>query len=112
MIYLALRWVTRRAARKIHKAVTDPHLAMNEGCLKPLKVIVPEGTIFNAAPPAPTSIYWESMIYASDIVWKALAPHVPDRLTAGHFLSSCGTIIGGRLGETGETFILVEPQAG
>lgn len=102
---------TISAVREVFKAVTDPHQVMNEGCFRPLEVRVPEGCILNAAHPAPTSIYWESMIYASDVVWKALALEVPDRLPAGHFLSSCGTIISGREAGGG-MFLLVEPQAG
>jgi N-methylhydantoinase B/oxoprolinase/acetone carboxylase alpha subunit len=52
------------------------------------------------------------MIFAADLVWKALAPVVPDRLTMGHFLSVCGTIVSGIHPDTGDLFILVEPQAG
>jgi N-methylhydantoinase B len=52
------------------------------------------------------------MIFASDLVWQALAPVVPSRLTMGHFLSVCGTIVSGIHPDTGELFILVEPQAG
>jgi N-methylhydantoinase B len=57
------------------------------------------------------STYWETGAYAVDLLWHALFPVLPDRLTAGHSLSVCGTIISGA-DETGETFILVEPQAG
>lgn len=68
-------------------AITDPHVPLNQGYLEPLQVICPEGTLFNALPPAPVSCYWETMFYAVDLIWKALAPHLPERLTAGHFLS-------------------------
>lgn len=68
-------------------AVTDPHVPLNQGYLEPLEVVCPAGTLFNALPPAPVSCYWETMFYAVDLIWKALAPHMPERLTAGHFLS-------------------------
>ena len=29
--------------------------------------------VFTALPPAPTSNYWEAMMAATDVVWKALA---------------------------------------
>jgi N-methylhydantoinase B len=77
-----------------------------------LEVICPDKTLLTAERPAPVSIYWESMDFASDMVWKALAPVAPKRLTMGHFLSVCGTIISGIHPDTGELFILVEPQAG
>ena len=100
------------AVRVIFKALTDPAIPANEGCFRPLEVICPPGTVVSAERPAPTSIYWESMDFASDLVWKALAPVLPERLTMGHFLSVCGTVISGTHPDTGELFILVEPQAG
>jgi N-methylhydantoinase B len=99
-------------ARSILKAVTTPSEPANDGFFRPLKVICPPGTIFSAQRPAPVSTYWEAMGHAADLIWKALAPHVPDKLTAGHFLSVCGTILTGRHPDTDETFLLVEPQAG
>jgi N-methylhydantoinase B len=103
---------TTCSARKVFLGVTDPHSAMNDGYFRPLKVRAPEGTVFNARRPAPTSIYWDSMIFAEDLIWKALAPHVPHRLSAGHFLSTCGIILAGEHDLTQKPFILVEPQAG
>jgi N-methylhydantoinase B len=106
-------WVaTVSAARTILKAVTDPHVPVTDGSFHPLRIIAPEGTIFNPKPPAPTSTYWEAMAFVTDLVWKALAPSVPERLTAGHFLSVCATILGGVDDRTKEPFAIVEPQAG
>jgi N-methylhydantoinase B len=98
--------------RTIFKAITNPSLPANEGVFRPLKVICPPGTIFTAERPAPVSTYWETMEYVTDLVWKALAPHIPDRLTAGHFLSVCGLVLSGIHPDTKELYLLVEPQAG
>jgi N-methylhydantoinase B len=98
--------------RTMLKAVTGPQIPVNEGCFRPLKIICPPGTIFTAQRPAPVSTYWETMNYVTDLIWKALAPVVPDRLTAGHFLSVCGVVVAGLHPETGDLFLLVEPQAG
>jgi N-methylhydantoinase B len=100
------------AVRVIFKALTDPGIPANEGCFRPLEVICPDGTVVTAARPAPTSTYWESMDIASDLIWRALAPVLPERLTMGHFLSVCGTVVSGIHPDTGELFILVEPQPG
>jgi N-methylhydantoinase B len=94
------------------KAITGPQIPVNEGCFRPLKIVCPPGTIFSAERPAPVSTYWETMNYVTDLIWKALAPVVPDRLTAGHFLSVCGVVVAGLHPDTGELFLLVEPQAG
>jgi len=98
--------------RTMLKAVTGPQIPVNEGCFRPLKIVCPPGTIFSAQRPAPVSTYWETMNYVTDLIWKALAPVVPDRLTAGHFLSVCGVVVAGLHPETGDLFLLVEPQAG
>jgi N-methylhydantoinase B len=98
--------------RTMLKAITSPSIPVNEGCFRPLEIVCPPGTIFTAERPAPVSTYWETMNYVTDLVWKALAPIVPDRLTAGHFLSVCGVVVAGIHADTHELFLLVEPQAG
>ncbi|MDA4121463.1 MAG: hydantoinase B/oxoprolinase family protein, partial [Thaumarchaeota archaeon] len=103
---------TVSAARAIFKAITDPHGPVNDGSFKPLSVFADKGTIFNPVPPAPTSTYWESMAFITDLVWHALAPYLPEKLPAGHFLSVCGTILGGVDDRNKEPFAIVEPQPG
>lgn len=100
------------AVRSVFKAITTPELPANDGCFRPLRVICPPGTIFSAERPAAVSTYWETMEYAADLVWKALAPSIPNRLTAGHFLSVCGVVVAGLHPETRDLFLLVEGQAG
>jgi len=106
------RYGALSAARIIYKAIVSPHQGISEGFYKPLKVIVPDGTIFSAIRPAPVSCNWEALSHLTDLVAKALAPHVPERLTAGHFLSIIGTILGGIGDKTMQPFVLCEPQAG
>lgn len=103
---------TVSAVRETFMALTDPRTPPNGGYFSPIKVIAPKGTVFNPKRPAPTSTFWESLMYAADLVWKALAPHVPNMLTAGHFLSIEATILGGVDDKTGESFAIVEPQPG
>jgi N-methylhydantoinase B len=52
------------------------------------------------------------LLYAADLIWKAMAPALPGRLPAGHFLSVCGVVLAGLHPDTKELFLLVEPQAG
>ena len=99
------------ACRSIFKSITDPVSPVNDGWFRPVRVICPDGTVFTAVRPAPVSTYWETGAYAVDLIWHALFPVLSDRLTAGHSLSVCGTIISGKT-ENGKEFILVEPQAG
>src|SRR5436190_2321850 len=103
---------TVSGVRETYMAVMDPHALANAGFFRPIRVIAPEGSVFHAVRPAPTSTYCESMSYSVDLVWKALAPHVPDRLSAGHFLSILATILAGVDDRTREPFAVVEPQPG
>src|SRR5947209_3617346 len=100
------------AVRAAWKAVTDPLIPANEGVFRPLQFSCPPRTIFTAEKPAPVSTYWETMLYAADLVWRALAPIAPNRFTAGHFLSVCGTVVYGLHPDDGSLYLLVEPQAG
>ena len=100
------------AVRTIFKALTNPQIPSNGGCFRALEVICPEKTIFTAERPAPVSTYWETMLYAEDLVWKAMAEQLPDRLTAGHVLSVCAFILSATHPETGKDVIFVQPLVG
>lgn len=100
------------AVRTIFLAVTNPSQDVNDGIFRPLEIIADKGSIFACERPAAVSTYWESMIYGSDLVWKALAPVLPHRLTAGHLLSVGAIVLAGMHPDTKEPFLIVEPSAG
>ena len=100
------------AMRIVFMAIVSPHAPANSGLFRPLSLSCEDGTIFTALRPAPTSTYWEARLVASDVVWKALAAVLPDRLTAGHYLSVCSQVIRTRDPRSGVTALLVEPNAG
>jgi 5-oxoprolinase (ATP-hydrolysing) len=67
----------------------------NEGMLKPVNVVAPKGSIFNPSYPRACFARFCQVQRAVDLVLKALAPVVPDRITAGnsahlHFVSYSG----------------------
>jgi len=98
--------------RTVFKAITDPDEPATDGWFRPLKIIAPEGSIFNARRPAPVAAYFEATEMASDLVWHALAPAFPERLPAGTFVSVCSTSLALTHPDTGEETLLVEPQPG
>ncbi len=57
----------------------------NEGTFRPLKLVLPEGTIMSAGPTAAKSNYNLSLPTLIDLVVKALSPAIPDRTAAGHY---------------------------
>lgn len=103
---------TNSFARAIFVAMTAPHIPVNGGMFRLLEVICPDGTLFTAERPAPTSVYWECGNFAIDLPWKALCSHIPDRLPAGCYLTVGSTNIWGANHATGEFYLLVEPLAG
>ena len=98
--------------RTVFKAITDPAEPATDGWFRPLEIICPAGTIFNALRPAPVAAYFEATEMASDLVWHALAPAFPERLTAGSFVSVCSTSLALTHPDTGAPTLLVEPQPG
>jgi len=99
-------------ARCLFKAVTNTEIPANGGCFRPLEVICPEGTVISATSPAPVSLYYESLIAAIDVMWKALAPAMSDRLSAGHQRTVGANFISGMHPDTGELFVMGQPLVG
>ena len=98
--------------RCVFMAIVGGGVQANGGCFRPLRIVCPPGTVLSAVAPAPVSNYYESLLGAIDVVWKALAPVVPDRLPAGHQRCVGATFIAGRHDGSGELFILGEPLVG
>ena len=72
------------AARVAFKALTSPDLDVNEGCFRPLDVILPEGTMLSAKPPAALGRWSIALPTVIDTILKALAPAVPHLIPAAH----------------------------
>jgi N-methylhydantoinase B len=103
---------TMICAQMVFKSVTDPETPANDGSFRPLKVLTREGSIFHAGEPAAIGFYFETEVRVYDLIWRCLAPHIPERLPAGHFSSICGTFIGGIHPDTGRQYTIIEPQIG
>ncbi|WBT09514.1 hydantoinase B/oxoprolinase family protein [Corynebacterium sp. SCR221107] len=79
----------------LDEATSEAHVPQNEGMLRPVHVIAPEGTIFNPTYPAATFARFNQVQRAVDLALKALAPVLPGQITAGnsahlHFMSYSG----------------------
>lgn len=99
-------------AQMIFKSLTGPDTPANDGSFRPMKVLTREGSIFHAKEPAAVGFYYETEIRSNDLIWRCLAPHIPEMLPAGHFSSICGTFIGGIHPDTGRQYTIIEPQLG
>jgi len=79
------------------RAVTDPTIPMNDGCFRPVEVVVLAGTLLNPRRPAPVSGgNVETSTRNADVVLQALARAAPERVPA----SSGGTMSNVMLGGT------------
>ena len=73
--------------------MVNPDIPHNQGMVEPIDIIIPEGTILNAAYPAATTYGNHLCPPNADAVARALGPVVPERVTAGwnHLLCSLTT---------------------
>ena len=84
------------------KAILDPNVPNNAGCLRPIKIFAPEGSILNARSPAAT--FGRSMIghFVGEIVTRAMCTLFPEQgiascgSTAGFYLVIKGTTLSGK----------------
>jgi N-methylhydantoinase B len=81
--------------------MVNPDIPHNEGMLEPIRIVIPEGTILNAAYPAATTYGNHLCPPNADAIVRALASAVPERVTAGwnHLLCSLTTGIDPRKGD-------------
>ena len=74
--------------------MVNPDIPHNQGMVEPVEIIIPEGTILNAAFPAATT-YGNHLCPANaDAIARALAPVIPERVTAGWNHLLCALTIG------------------
>ena len=80
------------------KALVAPEAPPNEGCYRPLRVIVPPGTVLSADPDRPVvGGNPETSQRVVDAIFKALAPVLPDRVQAGGPTTAGLVILGARM---------------
>ncbi len=63
---------------------SEDDIPANEGSFRPISVTAPEGCIFNPIMPAAAEARFCQIQRMSDLVLKALAPVIPDKVTAGN----------------------------
>lgn len=79
----------------LDEAAHPVFVPQNQGMLKPVRVVAPEGTIFNPTYPAACFARFGQVQRAVDLAMRALAPVLPSKITAGnsahiHFMSYSG----------------------
>ena len=93
----------RSAAQVAFKCLTTPLLLpINDGALRPLKVVLPPGRVISAVKPAAMYRWMAYPMTVVDTIFKALAPACPERVIAGHHADLAGLAGGGWGAKHGE----------
>jgi len=103
---------TISSARYGFKIVTTPNLPSNEGFFRQLKTVIPEGSLLKAKFPAACAMWPTPTTTIPDLILKALAPAMPDRVRAGHFGDSMANFFYGTDPRTGRYYVCAEGDAG
>lgn len=100
------------AARVAFKALTVPSQPVDEGCFRPLRVILPPGKFLSAGPPAPLGLWSIPLPTVIDTVLAALAPAVPERIPAAHKGEMGGFALYGTDEATGRRYVCLNMTGG
>jgi N-methylhydantoinase B len=93
------------AARVAFKSLVSPFSPIDEGCFRPLKIRIPPGKILSATPPAPVGNWSRTLPTVVDLILKALAPALPQKIGAGHKGDMGGYAFFGQDPRTGRRFL-------
>jgi N-methylhydantoinase B len=63
--------------------MVDPDMPHNDGMVRPVNIVIPEGTILNASYPAATTFGNHLCPPNADAIIRALSQTIPERVTAG-----------------------------
>jgi N-methylhydantoinase B len=80
----------RTTARVAFKYLMGAGEMANEGTFRPLKLVLPPGTLLSAAPTAPMGNYSTPFPSVIDTVIRALEKALPERVPGGHFGTHSG----------------------
>jgi N-methylhydantoinase B len=94
------------------KCLLDPDIPVNEGLYQLIEVIAPPGSAVNARRPGAIVGGWEVSVRLCEVLFKALAPALPDSVPAGTKGMICHVGFGGEDPRTGDYYTFLETLAG
>ena len=94
------------------KCLIDPDVPVNAGFYRNVRMIAPEGTVVNATEPFPVVGGWETQLRLTEVILKALAEAMPERIPAGTEGMICHSGFGGVDPYRDETYCFLETIAG
>src|SRR5918993_5293092 len=91
-------------ARDALQDLVAPEGPANDGPVRPLKMILPEGKLLSAEPTAAMGLYSIPFPTVIDCIIKALEPVLPQRVTGAHFGTFSSLSFSGKRTDTGAVF--------
>jgi N-methylhydantoinase B len=89
-----------------------PEIPANAGLYRPIRVEAEPGTLLNAVAPAAVDGRTQTCQRIVDLIHGALAPALPDRVTAAHNGANVSFDFSGRDPRTGQTYVYLETIGG
>jgi N-methylhydantoinase B len=109
----AVEAITHSACFYVFRCLLAEDVPATAGLMRPIEVIAPEGTVVNARPPAAVAGgNVETSQRIVDVLLRALAQAVPDRIPAAAAGTMNNLTIGGMDVRTGQPFAYYETVAG
>ena len=109
----AVEAITVSAVSYVFRCLVPGEVPASAGLMEPIRVIAPAGTVVNANPPASVAGgNVETSQRIVDVLFKALAQAIPDRIPAASQGTMNNLTIGGIDSRTGEEFSYYETIAG
>ena len=94
------------------KCLIDPDIPVNDGFYRLIDIRSRPGSVVHAQHPAAVAAGWEIAMQLCDLLFRALAPALPERVVAGTKGCVCNIAFGGVNPATGEYFTYYETIAG
>jgi N-methylhydantoinase B/oxoprolinase/acetone carboxylase alpha subunit len=109
----AVKAVTHSAVLYVVRCLVGEHVPTNQGCLEPISIVVPEGTLLNpVAPAAVAAGNVETSQRVVDVLFGALAQIAPQRVPAASQGTMNNITLGGYDSERGTWFAYYETLGG
>jgi N-methylhydantoinase B len=94
------------------KCLIDPDIPVNDGFYRLVDIQSRPGSVVHAQHPAAVAAGWEIAMQLCDLLFRALAPALPERVVAGTKGCVCNIAFGGVNPTSGEYFTYYETIAG
>jgi N-methylhydantoinase B len=103
---------TLAAVYYVVRAMIDPSIPANAGCYRPVKTVLPDGSLVNAGPPAAVNARAVVVRRVVDALFGALAAALPDRLPAASSGHPLVMSMGGVDPATGRMYVTSDVGSG